>query len=188
MTNRNTQNEEKISGYSISASDFLPTVLQLSDSMSLSVSLWPLRYKVQILNSSWHSMAIHKLTRETRDQETLNRNLELKHCSQFWSLIFTSFSAANRDVTVSTLVVDESHLQRCVVVSEKTFCVFSRCQGAFFFYQLHCPRPSRLPLLQTSFCSKSHNFFSFLCFLFLFFSLYLENCQYCEEPGCVYCI
>lgn len=35
--------------------------------------------------------------------------------------------------------------------------------GSLFFYQLHCPRPSRLPLSQTSFCSKSHNFLSSLC-------------------------
>lgn len=156
-------------------------VVQLSDSTSLSVSLWPLRYKVQILNLSWHSTVIHKLTRETRDLETLNRSLKLEHCSQLWSLIFSSFSAVNWDVTV--LVVDESHLQRCVLASEKTFCVFSRCQGAFFSISFPVQgHPASL------YCRLHFVVNHTTCFLSPFFSPYLKNCHYCEEPGCVYFI
>lgn len=45
-----------------------------STAFLLSVSLWPLREELKIHCESWRSRMIHKLTRETRDQdETQNR-------------------------------------------------------------------------------------------------------------------
>lgn len=61
--------------------------LSVSRQLSLRQPLFvsePLATTIETKNTLFrHRRLIHKLTRETRDQETLNRNLKLKHHSSF---------------------------------------------------------------------------------------------------------